>query len=90
MKAIRYEIVGTWTGYGSEQQRVCHREYSIDKAYAEQVTKVRSILFTDNTRLILSVREMEMGERKLEPINGYSELIRRCIREGKDKVSDLK
>jgi hypothetical protein len=68
----RYILEGTWSGYRSSQERVCHREVIKTPEYP-----VKSIRFTDNTMLWLSVRPAKRGE-KVVPIRGYDTLLSEC------------
>lgn len=77
--ATRYVIEGTWQGYKSSQDRVVHRQvYQANrKKLRAWVEKTFSILFTDGTSLLLSVRDCEPYER-VKQLRGYTELIENC------------
>jgi hypothetical protein len=89
----RYLIEGTWSGYVSRQSRVVHREYVTSHAFAEAVSGLGSIRYTDGTCLILSVKQFNGDFRKkgmkLPEIKGYSSLIRECVAAKVYAVSDL-
>ena len=86
-----FMIEGEWSGYTSAQQRVCHREYlpKSQKSLVEAIQKIGyGIRFTDNTLLILRVRETP--RRALPSIDGgYSNLIRKCAKAGVSSVAEL-
>lgn len=88
-KSPWFEITGEWSGYRSSQRRMVHREYTKDKVFAQKIEEMRSILYTDGTSLDLNVRQMDYRERKQKEINGYTSLIRDCVRESVSCVSDL-
>jgi len=89
---MRYIIEGTWTGYNSSQERVVHREvyktYRKDSPFLKAIREIRSILFTDNTRLLLNVREAKPRE-KVQEIRGYVSLIRKAVNSGISIVRDM-
>ena len=86
----RFIIEGTWSGYRSSQQRVCHRTVhkgnrKLLRAWAE---KTHGIQYTDGTMLYLTVRDCKPRE-KVKEIKGYVELINDCFHYGVTSVSDL-
>jgi len=83
-----YMIEGTWSGYRANQSHVVHREYSTDVNLIAQVRSIgHAIYYTDGTYLELKIKENVF---KTEPvINGYTELIRQCIREKTNQVAKL-
>lgn len=81
----RFVLEGEWSGYRSEQRRVCHRTVT---KYPEQYKKLTFIRFTDNTSLDLTLRECKPRER-IKEIHGYDELISKCIQHGVNAVEDL-
>lgn len=85
----RFILEGTWTGYTSAQSRVCHREILTEKR-ADSLRSLRRIVFTDNTSLLISIREAQPRE-KIVPQNQYGELIRDAERHGGSvvRVDDL-
>jgi hypothetical protein len=85
---MRYIIEGEWTGYNPSQRRVVHREVTTRKDYADAVKKLGSILYSDGTSLILSVREAIFREKIVENLQ-YRELIRECIARGVRAVAQL-
>lgn len=89
MKSKRYVIEGTWSGYTSSQSRIVHREVTTDVKRVAWCRDNSSILYTDNTWLVLSVREAQKGE-KVEPYDGYGKLIGRCVSQNCMKVAELK
>lgn len=86
----RFIIEGTWSGYRSSQQRVCHRTVhkGSEKNFRAWAEKTYSISYTDGTCLILSVRDCLPRER-VKPINGYTQLIKDCYYSNVDSVSQL-
>lgn len=89
-KRQRFVIEGTWTGYRSSQQRVCHRTVHDGalKKMREWAEKTHSIRFTDGTSLLLNVRDCKRRECVTE-IHGYDSLIRDCFVFGVNSVSAL-
>jgi hypothetical protein len=85
----RYILEGTWTGYTSAQSRVCHREVLTEKR-ADSLRGLHRIVFTDNTSLLISIREAQPRE-KIVTNNQYGELIRDAERHGGSvvRVADL-
>jgi len=91
MSRIRYEITGEWSGPRSPAGNYTafqHREVTTSKSRAD-ACRDKSILYTDGTRLFLSVRQLNKGERSGKICNGYGNLINQCIREGKWSVAEL-
>ncbi len=89
MKRVRYVIEGTWSGYTSSQIRICHRmvlKLKDTKAYSKLMSE--GIRFTDNTYLYITVRKC-LPREKIKEINGYGTLIKECLAEGVNAVSDL-
>ncbi len=86
---MRYVIEGTWSGFVSNQQHVCHRSV-ITKKMAERIEKagLSSISFTDGTSLWLHVRKCLPRERVKEN-RSYSSLIDDCLFYGVDSVTGL-
>jgi hypothetical protein len=82
-----FVVTGTWSGYTSSQERVCHREYC-GKKTAEAIRKIgHGIRFTDGTMLYLTV--IKVARRTLPPLDGYSSLIRECVAQGTNEVAKL-
>jgi len=86
---VRYEITGTWSGYTPSQKHVVHREYTINRRFADAVKALGTIAFTDGTQLMLRTRLMEYREKRGKEVNGYRSLIRDCIHYGVASVADL-
>jgi len=89
-----YMIEGEWTGPSSPAggyTRHVHREYTKSKRRADDCERLGSILYTDGTRLLLSVEDVtETHYTKRRPkINGYSKLIGDCLAHGVSAVADL-
>ena len=90
----RYIIEGTWTGYNTSQERVCHREvYKTHRRvttspFLEAIRRLHAIKFTDNTLLLLSVREAKPRE-KVQEIHGYTSLIRKAVQSGQTDVRNM-
>jgi hypothetical protein len=82
---MSFTIEGEWTGYTSSQRRVVHREHTRSQRRVDEIRKLGSILYTDGTSLLLSVRDGKRGT----PVNGYRSLIADCIRHGVKAVADL-
>lgn len=85
----RYEITGEWSGYHSHQRRVCHREYTTDKEFADKVRDLGFIRYTDGTTLDIRMRQLRKGERRQPEVRGYSSLIRDCVKHDTNSVADL-
>lgn len=89
MSKKKYVITGTWSGYTSAQSRIVHAEVTNDKNRAEWCQNNSGILYTDNTWLILSVREVKPNER-IKTYDGYGNLISKCVAQNCMKVAELK
>lgn len=87
---MRYEIEAIWSGYEPGQEKVVHREYTMHKSFVDQVMALEKITFADGTTLTFKFRGLEYGERKKRDIQGYKGLIRDCIAQGVNKVSELR
>ena len=76
----RFVIEGEWTDYHSGQQRIVHREVypKAMRKLKAWVEKNPSILYTDGTSLLLSVRDCKPRER-VQEIRAYSKLIKDCF-----------
>jgi hypothetical protein len=77
---VRYIIEGTWRGYRSSQDHVCHREIYKTNCkdsvrFIQALRKIHSLSFSDGTALILRVREAKPCE-KVEQKLSYCEFIR--------------
>ncbi len=75
----RYVIVGYWSGYQPSQRRLVHRVVVRNKAHADAVAALRSILYNDGTTLDLHIEELAYGAAKGGEIHGYDKLIEDCI-----------
>ena len=80
---MRYIIEGTWRGYRSSQDHVCHREvYKSSRKgggpFLETLKELYSIPFSDGTALIVSVREAKPRE-KVQEKRGYTKFIRDAV-----------
>lgn len=83
-------IEGEWSGYTSSQCRVVHREYTTSRKYADKVSELGFIQYTDGTTLNLRVRLRTKSDGKRQPvINGYNSLIRDCVYHGTNSVESL-
>ncbi len=79
MTQTRHLIEGTWSGYRSSQERVVHRETTTEPWLIKALLgHYRSILYTDGTRLALTIRPLRKGERRPPDLLSYRELIREC------------
>lgn len=83
----RWVVEGEWSGYRSEQRRVCHRTVELPKR-AREIAALHSIRFTDGTYLELSARQAKPRER-VQIIRGYVDLINDCLREKVTSVGQL-
>lgn len=83
---MRYVLEGEWTGYSSSQRRIVHR-WVISEKRAKNF-KLRSIVFRDNTSLIISVRPATFRE-KVDILNSYGDLIWDAEQTGKSRVTVL-
>ena len=81
---MRYVVEGMWTGYISQQCRVVHREV-VDAKRGEKLKKLHTIVYTDGTSLIISVREAKPRER-VNVVHAYTALIKQAERTGKSRV----
>lgn len=87
-----FMLEGTWRGYRSSQDHVCHREYfsatgARGKAFLEWLRKTHAIDFTDGTALLLSVTDV--GRKALPERLGYKELIHDCFFFGATSVAEV-
>lgn len=82
----RYAITGMWQGHNSSKHSVQHREYTINKNRVDSIIKLDHITFSDGTRLVFQVREMEYRERKDTEITWYKNTINSCIMRGTSTV----
>lgn len=80
----RYVLEGEWSGYRSSQRRIVHREVISEKRAKD--FKLSSIEYSDGTRLDIYVRPAKPRER-VSAINGYSSLIRKAEKTGKEFVT---
>jgi hypothetical protein len=78
----RFVLEGEWTGYHSGQARIVHRTVETHDRFP------RSILYTDGTCLLLTVRPAQPRE-KVKEIHGYDSLISDCVRKGVASVAAL-
>lgn len=79
----RYIIEGTWRGYRSSQDHVCHREiYKSNRIdggdFIKTLRGMHSIPFSDGTALIVSVREAKPRE-KVQEKHGYTQFIKDAV-----------
>ena len=82
---MRWVLEGEWTGYTSSQRKVVHREVVTSAKRAEALRRLHAIVYTDNTSLILHLREAKPREQVHE-VNGYGSLIREAEATGKGRV----
>lgn len=83
MSRQRHVVEGEWSGYRSSQQRVVHRHVTTEP---ERYSKLRTIQFTDNTTLRVSVRPCKPRESVAE-VQSYCRLIEDAARLGKAFVT---
>ena len=90
MRAKRFIIEGTWSGYVSSQSRVVHRQVypGARKKLRAWAESTYGISYTDGTALHLSVRDCKPRERVKE-VRGYSSLIEDCAYHGVNAVAAL-
>jgi hypothetical protein len=95
---MTWMIEGRWTGPinpAGDWTNIVHREFTRSRKFVEQVCELSSILFTDGTKLLLSVDERTQGSKRTRgskrppEIPGYGPLIRDCIRLGVNSVAAL-
>ena len=86
----RFIIEGQWAGYTSNQDRLVHRSVHLgsETKLREWAEKTYAIVFTDGTRLLLSVRDLKPRE-KVAPFPEYGKLIRQCCAYGVASVAAL-
>ena len=82
---MRYVLEGKWSGYTSDQRKVCHRKVISNPGYYKELTSVR---FTDGTTLDLTIRKCKPKEKVVE-LDGYTSLIDKCVIRGVDSVDAL-
>ena len=82
----RYEITGEWSGNDNGKPRIVYREYTTDKKFVEDITKLGYIRYSDGTFLNLDSRQMEYGERKKSNMLNYASTVRKCILKGSNNV----
>jgi hypothetical protein len=83
---LRFVLEGTWTGYTSNQMRVCHREVVRDRKRIERLKALHKIVYTDGTALLIHIREAVYRE-KIREIFSYRDLIRQAETKGGNVVS---
>lgn len=88
-KRQRWMIEGEWSGYTQAQQHIVHRHYTTRQAEAVALAKMYGIRYTDGTQLVLHVSEVTGLRKRLPEINGYYDLIAKCLRAGVDSVDAL-
>lgn len=86
----RYILEGTWSGHTESQKRVVHRSVHPIKCKLLRawVERARHIIFSDNTLLILSIRECKPHER-VDTLRSYNELITDCYIHNVNSVDRL-
>jgi hypothetical protein len=87
MTPKRFVLEGTWRGYTSRQDHVCHREVC-SESKAAWANDTYCILFTDGTTLELRARPAKPRE-KVELKAAYTSLIDECFRKGVNSVAEL-
>ncbi len=76
----RYVVECIWRGYRG-QLVPCHRVVIRYRREIEALQKIRSVGFTDNTAMSVTVRPTKPRE-KVKEIHGYSSLLADCVRLG--------
>jgi hypothetical protein len=71
---MRWILEGTWSGYRSGQERVCHRRILKSMKSVEFWEPIHAVVFTDNTTMTMRIREAKPRE-KVEEIKGYDALL---------------
>ena len=88
---MRWICEGTWSGYSSSQQHVCHRKVITKKWKMEALKSINTVEYTDGTRLYVTVRTC-LPREKVKEIDGYSSMLQEFINAGMKgyvKVADL-
>ncbi len=86
----QWMIEGEWSGPvnpAGDWTRIVHREFTTDQDRADACRALGSILYTDGTRLFLSVTSSD--RRALPLLDGYGRLITDCIAQGVSSVDEL-
>ncbi len=81
MASKRYIVECVWRGYRG-QLVPCHRVVIRYRKEIEALQKIKSVSFTDNTTMSVSVRPANLRE-KIREIRGYIELLDKFVRAGK-------
>jgi hypothetical protein len=96
-----FKIEAEWLGYTNpnfaqlvriicKQDHVVHREYTYDKKFVEALRKIGpDIIFTDGTRLRVTIEKIQRKLKKFPEVNGYRNLLYDCAKQQKNKVDDL-
>lgn len=71
---MRWILEGTWSGYRSGQERVCHRRILKSKQSVEFWESIHAVVFTDGTTMTMQIRECKPREKVTE-IHGYDSLL---------------
>ena len=71
---MRWILEGTWSGYRSGQERVCHRRILKSKRSVEFWEPIHAVVFTDGTTMTMTIRECKPREKVTE-IHGYDSLL---------------
>lgn len=85
----RFCILGYWGAADKDTDLVCYRKYTTDKVFAERVSKLNRIHFSDGTSMKLVVRPMRYREKKEPEHLSYSGLINKCLEQETNAVSEL-
>lgn len=89
-KPKRFIIEGEWSGYGSRQTRVVHRQVyeGSRKKLRSWAESTHAISYSDGTCLRISVRDCKPRER-VQEVCGYTSLIEDCAYHGVSSVAAL-
>lgn len=85
-------IEGEWSGPqnpAGNWTRIVHREFTKSRNRADACRNLHSILYSDGTRLFLTVTERHRSGQRPPAIPGYHELINACLQTGIASVDDL-
>lgn len=80
-----WQLDGRWSRNGN----LCHREYTTLVERSKAFRKIGHIVFTDGTRLELSVRLIHGKDELLDEKDGYGDLINLAIASGKNTVEEI-
>ena len=68
----RFVVEAEWSGYHSNQRRVCHR--TVETLFRVGYESIGTLMFSDGTYLTVTVRDAKPRE-KVQQIHSYDELL---------------